>query len=81
MVNFAIILLKYWLEAGADEPARRLADRIDDGRKTRLNIISHLLTSVKYDDVPRKKVELPKRQKGGNYREPNYRYKFVPETH
>src|SRR6185369_15319504 len=33
MVNSGIILLKYWLEVSADEQARRLADRIDDGRK------------------------------------------------
>ena len=33
MVDSGIILLKYWLEVSADEQTRRLADRIDDGRK------------------------------------------------
>ena len=34
MVNSGIILLKYWLEVSADEQTRRLAARIEDGRKT-----------------------------------------------
>jgi polyphosphate kinase len=54
--------------------------RSDDKERARLNIISHLLGSIKYKDVPREKVILPKRQKAGDYREPNYPYKFVPET-
>jgi hypothetical protein len=29
--------------------------------------------------VTREKVKLPKRQKAGGYREPDYPYKFVPE--
>ena len=33
MVSSGIILLKYWLEVNPDEQARRLAARIDDGRK------------------------------------------------
>jgi polyphosphate kinase 2 len=127
MVNSGIILLKYWLEVSADEQARRLADRIDDGRKVwklspmdiksynrwydysrardamfaatdtawapwfvarsddkrraRLNIISHLLKSIKYEEVPRAKIVLPKRQKAGDYREPNYPYRLVEEVH
>ena len=28
---------------------------------------------------PREKVKLPKRQKAGDYREPNYPFKFIPE--
>ena len=47
----------------------------------RLNIISHLLSKIDYERVPRAKVELPKRQKPGNYREPDYDYKFIPEKH
>lgn len=34
MVDSGIILLKYWLEVGAEEQERRLRDRINDGRKT-----------------------------------------------
>ena len=39
--------------------------RSDDKQRARLNIISHLLGSIKYKDVPREKVKLPKRQKAG----------------
>jgi polyphosphate kinase 2 (PPK2 family) len=127
MVNSGIILLKYWLEVSPEEQTRRLAARIDDGRKiwklspmdlksynrwydysrardamfaatdtawapwfvarsddkqrARLNIISHLLGSIKYKDVPREKVKLPKRQKAGDYREPDHPYRFVKERH
>ena len=33
MVDSGILLLKYWLEVGADEQTRRLESRIDDPRK------------------------------------------------
>jgi len=33
MVNSGVILLKYWLEVSPAEQARRLAGRVDDGRK------------------------------------------------
>jgi hypothetical protein len=41
----------------------------DDKRRARLNIIRHLLSRIPYEDVPRPKVKLPKRQKPGGYRE------------
>ena len=50
----------------------------DDKRRARLNLISHLLSRIPYKTAPREKVKLPKRQKPHGYREPNYRYKFVP---
>jgi len=53
----------------------------DDKQRARLNIISHLLESIKYKDVPREKVVLPKRQKAGDYRDPNYPYKRIPEKY
>ncbi len=53
----------------------------DNKRRARLNIIAHLLGRIPYKDVPRDKVKLPKRQKRGNYREPKYDYKMVPETY
>ena len=54
--------------------------RSDDKRRARLNIISHLLSKIDYEAPPRaKKIELPKRQERGNYREPDYPYKFIPE--
>ncbi|HSD42737.1 MAG TPA: polyphosphate kinase 2 [Burkholderiales bacterium] len=33
MVNSGILLIKYWLEVSSEEQTRRLASRIDDGRK------------------------------------------------
>jgi polyphosphate kinase 2 len=55
--------------------------RSDDKRRARLNVIAHLLGQVPYKDAPRPKVKLPKRQKAGDYREPDYPYKFVPEQY
>jgi polyphosphate kinase 2 len=127
MVDSGIVLLKYWLEVSEEEQTRRLASRIDDGRKIwklspmdlksynrwydysrardemfaatdtksapwhvartddkrrgRLNIISHLLEQIPYKSAPREKVKLPKRQKPGGYREPDYPYKLVKERY
>ena len=53
--------------------------RSDDKRRARLNVISHLLTRIPYDDLPRDKPTLPKRQKAHGYFEPDYPCKFVPE--
>ena len=53
--------------------------RSDDKKKARLNAITHLLKQVPYEEPPREKVKLPKRQEPGGYREPDYPYKFVPE--
>jgi polyphosphate kinase 2 len=125
MIESGIILLKYWLEVSPEEQTRRLAARIDDGRKiwklspmdlksysrwydysrardemfqatdtswgpwyvavsndkrrARLNIISHLLSRIPYEEAPREKVKFPKRQKRGGYRDPDYPFKYVPE--
>jgi polyphosphate kinase 2 len=127
MIDSGIILIKYWLEVSADEQTRRLASRIDDGRKiwklsdmdllsydrwqdytrardemfaatdtelapwhvartddkrrARLNIITHLLRQIPYKDLPRKKIELPKRQLRGGYRERDYPFKFIKEVY
>ena len=123
--NSGIILLKYWLEVSEEEQTRRLAARIDDGRKiwklspmdlksysrwydysrardemfqatdtswapwyvvrsddkkrARLNLISHLLKHIPYEELKREKVKLPDRQKAHGYKDPDYPYKFVPE--
>jgi polyphosphate kinase 2 (PPK2 family) len=53
----------------------------DDKRRARLNIITHMLSLIPHKAVPREKVKLPKRQKAGGYKEPDYPYKFVPEKH
>ncbi|MCC6608968.1 MAG: polyphosphate kinase 2 [Burkholderiales bacterium] len=53
--------------------------RSDDKRRARLNIIGHLLSQIPYKSAPREKVTLPKRQKPGGYREPDYPFKFIKE--
>ena len=54
--------------------------RSDDKKRARLNIIKHLLGQIPYEDIPRKKVKLPDRQKPEGYKEPNYPYKWVEEA-
>jgi polyphosphate kinase 2 len=53
--------------------------RSDDKRRARLNVISHLLTQISYEKLPRDKPTLPKRQKAQGYVDPDYPYKLVPE--
>jgi polyphosphate kinase len=53
--------------------------RSDDKKRARLNVISHLLRHIPYEQVPRKKAKLPERQKPRGYKEPDYPYKFIPE--
>jgi len=54
--------------------------RSDDKRRARLHIIAHILSKIPYKEVPRPKIELPKRQKREGYKEPDYPYKMVSET-
>jgi polyphosphate kinase 2 (PPK2 family) len=51
----------------------------DDKRRARLNIISHLLGEIPYQEVRREKIRLPDRQKRHGYVEPAYPYKMIPE--
>ena len=53
----------------------------DDGRRARLNIISHVLKQVPYRKLPREKVKLPARQKAGGYVEPRNPLRSVPERY
>ena len=53
--------------------------RSDDKRRARLNCITHLLSLIPYKQAPREKIKLPKRQKPGGYREPDYPFKYIPE--
>jgi hypothetical protein len=52
----------------------------DDKKRARLNIVTHLLGQIPYKEVPREKAKLPKRQKAGDYREPDYAFRVVPEA-
>ena len=53
--------------------------RSEDKKRVRLNIITHLLSRIRYKKAPREKVKLPGRGKRHGYREPNYPYKYVAE--
>ena len=51
----------------------------NDKRRARLNCISHLLSQVPYEEIPREPVIFPERGPQGDYVEPDYPYRFVPE--
>jgi polyphosphate kinase 2 len=53
----------------------------DDKKRARLNIISHLLGSIPYEDVPQEKIKLPKRQKAQGYVEPAFARHWVPDSY
>ncbi len=53
--------------------------RSDDKKRARLNVISHLLSQIPYEELERQRPELPNRQKPHGYEEPRYPYKVVPE--
>ena len=50
-------------------------------RHARLNCISHLLSMVPYEEVPREPVKFPKRDPKGDYVEPDYPYRYVPKIY
>jgi polyphosphate kinase 2 len=53
----------------------------DDQRRARLNCIAHFLSLIPYVEVPREELDFPKRQKPGDYVEPNYPFKYVPDKY
>jgi hypothetical protein len=50
----------------------------DDKKKVRPNIISHILSKVPYEALPRKKPKLPPRQKRGGYKQSDHPLRIVP---
>ncbi|MBS7541925.1 polyphosphate kinase 2 [Ancylobacter oerskovii] len=52
----------------------------DDKKRTRLNVITHLLSKVPYEPPKREPIKLPKRQKPKGYTEPPYARHRVPEV-
>ena len=50
----------------------------NDQKRGRLNCITHFLSLIPYEEVPHEKVKLPRRQKPGDYVEPDYPYHSVP---
>ena len=67
--------------AASDTPwAPWYVARSDDKKRARLNVITHFLGRIPYEEVPREKVKLPSRQKLGKYKSPDYPFKFIPEV-
>jgi polyphosphate kinase len=53
----------------------------DDKRRARLNCISHFLSLIPYEEVPRKKVKLPKRQKPKGYKQSAHPIRRIPNAY
>jgi polyphosphate kinase len=52
----------------------------DDKKRARLNIIRHILRHIPYKAPKRQKIKLPKRQKPGDYVDPDYPFKVIADT-
>jgi polyphosphate kinase 2 (PPK2 family) len=50
----------------------------DDKKRARLNVITHLLDQIPYDPLPKKKVELPKRQTHEQPRRTGAPLRYIP---
>jgi len=53
--------------------------RSDNKRRARLNTLTHILSKIPYEEPKRPKVELPKRQHRGDYKDPDYPFRAIPE--
>jgi hypothetical protein len=51
----------------------------DDKKKARLNIIRDLLSRIPYEKMRRQEVQLPKRQKRGDYKDSDYPFKVIAD--
>jgi polyphosphate kinase len=54
--------------------------RSDNKRRARLNTLTHILSRIPYEELKREKVELPKRQHRGDYKDPDYPFRVIPEV-
>jgi polyphosphate kinase 2 len=54
--------------------------RSDDKKRARLNIITHLLSQIPYEDTALPDVKLPKRKVGKDYKAADYPYRTVQEV-
>ena len=52
----------------------------DNKRRARLNALTHILGKIPYEELPSAKVELPKRQHRGDYKEIDYPFRVIPEV-
>ena len=71
------------LEATNTEESPWHIVRSDDKRRARLNTIVHLLKLISYEEAPRKKIKLPKREDKHKYDDQATLAgrRFVPETY
>ena len=53
----------------------------NDKRRARLNCIAHLLSLVPYEEVPHETVKLPEAPAKGDYVEPDYPFRWIPEKY
>ena len=51
----------------------------DNKRRARLNALTHILSRIPYEGLKREKIELPKRQHRGDYKDPDYPFRVIPE--
>jgi polyphosphate kinase 2 len=54
--------------------------RSDNKRRARLNTITHILSKIPYQELPREHVHFPKRQPKGDYKESDYPFRLIPEV-
>src|SRR6202045_473601 len=52
----------------------------DNKRRGGLHVLTHILSKIPYEELPRAKVELPKRQPHGDYKDPDYPFRLIPEV-
>ena len=52
----------------------------NDQKRARLNVISHLLSLIPYEEIPRASVKLPARQAPGDYRPTEHAFRYIPEV-
>ena len=53
---------------------------LEDKKAGRLNVISHLLSQIPYEDLTREPLELPERQAPGGYEEPDWSALEIPRV-
>src|SRR5438874_1971888 len=52
----------------------------DNKRRARLNALTHILSKIPYEELPRSKVKLPSRQERGDYKDRDYPFRVIPEV-
>jgi polyphosphate kinase len=52
----------------------------DNKRRARLDALTHILSKIPYEKLPRSKVKLPKRQHRGDYKDPDYPFRVIAEV-